>query len=68
MAASNSVTLFSSVILGVTVYGESLATAGTSHTGCTIFGLVVAVVGIAFLAGSEEPVAANGSPHRSLAG
>jgi drug/metabolite transporter (DMT)-like permease len=68
MASSNSVTLFSSVILGITVYGEKLASTGTTHTGCTVVGLVVAVVGIAFLAGSAEPIEAAGPPEPSLAG
>ncbi len=67
MASSNSVTLFSSVILGITVYGETLSKTGTAHAGSTLIGLVVAVVGIALLAGSEEPVAADGPPNRSLA-
>ena len=31
MASSNSVTLFSSVILGIAVYGETLSKTGTSH-------------------------------------
>ncbi|HEX4433631.1 MAG TPA: DMT family transporter [Acidimicrobiales bacterium] len=64
MASSNSVTLFSSVILGIVVYGETLSRSGASHTGCTFIGLVVAVVGIALLAGSEEPVAAAEQPIR----
>ncbi len=55
MASSNSVTLFSSVILGVTVYGESLSKGGSSHVGPAVAGLVVALVGIALLAGSEAP-------------
>jgi drug/metabolite transporter (DMT)-like permease len=55
MASSNSVTLFSSVILGIAVYGETLSKAGSSHTGSTIVGLIVAIVGIALLAGSEAP-------------
>ena len=55
MASSNSVTLFSSVLLGIGVYGETLSKSGTSHTGFTIVGLLVAIVGIALLAGSEEP-------------
>jgi hypothetical protein len=49
------VTLFSSVILGITVYGETLSKTGTSHSAFTVVGLVVAIVGIAFLAGSEAP-------------
>ena len=67
MASSNSVTLFSSVILGIAVYGETLARSGTGHAGSTVIGLVVAVVGIALLAGSEEPVAVDGPPNPSLA-
>ena len=55
MASSNSVTLFSSVILGVTVYGETLAKSGASHAWSAYAGLLIAIVGIAFLAGSESP-------------
>ena len=55
MASSNSVTLFSSVILGITVYGERLSGSGGAHTGSTIVGLLVAIVGIALLAGASEP-------------
>jgi drug/metabolite transporter (DMT)-like permease len=55
MASSNSVTLFSSVVLGIAVYGEAMSGSGTSHTGSTVVGLVVAIVGIALLAGSESP-------------
>jgi drug/metabolite transporter (DMT)-like permease len=67
MASSNSVTLFSSVILGITVYGEALAKTGTAHAGSTVVGLVVAVVGIAFLAGSEAPTEVTGAAHPSPA-
>ncbi len=67
MASSNSVTLFSSVLLGITVYGETLAKTGTGHSGSTVIGLVVAVVGIAFLAGSEEPTAVPGTASQSPA-
>lgn len=55
MASSNSVTLFSSVLLGVVVYGETMSKTGASHTGSTVIGLVAALVGIALLAGSESP-------------
>ena len=55
MASSNSVTLFSSVILGISVYGESLAKGGSSHSGSAVVGLLIAIVGIALLAGSESP-------------
>ncbi len=67
MASSNSVTLFSSVILGITVYGEALSKSGTGHAGCTFVGLVIAVIGIAMLAGSQEPVASAGPANPSLA-
>ncbi len=67
MASSNSVTLFSSVILGIAVYGESLSKTGTGHSGSTIIGLVVAIVGIAFLAGSEAPAEAAGTANPSPA-
>jgi drug/metabolite transporter (DMT)-like permease len=56
MASSNSVTLFSSVVLGIVVYGEAMSGAGASHTGSTVVGLLAAIVGIALLAGSESPV------------
>jgi drug/metabolite transporter (DMT)-like permease len=67
MASSNSVTLFSSVVLGIAVYGETLAKNGNAHAGSTVVGLVVAVVGIAFLAGSEAPTEVAGAPHASPA-
>jgi drug/metabolite transporter (DMT)-like permease len=55
MASSNSVTLFSSVILGITVYGERLSGPGGAHTGSTFVGLAVAIAGIALLAGAASP-------------
>jgi drug/metabolite transporter (DMT)-like permease len=55
MASSNSVTLFSSVILGIVVYGEKLAKSGGAHAGSTVIGLLVAIGGIALLAGAESP-------------
>jgi hypothetical protein len=47
--------LFSSVILGITVYGEELTKSGGSHAGAAYVGLGIAVAGIALLAGSEAP-------------
>jgi drug/metabolite transporter (DMT)-like permease len=68
MASSNSVTLFSSVILGISVYGETLAKSGGGHAGSTTFGLLVAILGIALLAGSESPEATPpGEPRPSTA-
>jgi drug/metabolite transporter (DMT)-like permease len=55
MASSNSVTLFSSVILGIIVYGEKLSGPGGAHTSSTFLGLAVAVVGISLLAGAQAP-------------
>jgi hypothetical protein len=55
MASSNSVTLFTSVILGITVYGETLSKGGGAHGGSSAVGLVLAIAGIALLAGSETP-------------
>jgi hypothetical protein len=55
MASSNALTLFSSVVLGVVVYGESLAASGAVHTGSAVAGLAAAIVGIVLLAGSAPP-------------
>jgi drug/metabolite transporter (DMT)-like permease len=55
MASSNSVTLFSSVILGIVVYGERLSSSGGVHGGEAAIGLLIAIAGIALLAGSEAP-------------
>jgi drug/metabolite transporter (DMT)-like permease len=55
MASSNSVTLFASVILGITVYGETLSKGGGAHGGSSAAGLLLAVAGVALLAGSESP-------------
>ncbi len=55
MASSNSVTLFSSVVLGVTVYGEALSKGGTAHASSAAVGLLIALGGIALLAGAEAP-------------
>jgi drug/metabolite transporter (DMT)-like permease len=55
MASANSVTLFTSVILGVTVYGEQISKGGAGHSSSAFLGLFVAIFGIALLAGSEAP-------------
>jgi drug/metabolite transporter (DMT)-like permease len=55
MASSNSVTLFSSVVLGIAVYGEKLSKTGGSHVGLAIVGLAIAIGGIALLAGAAPP-------------
>jgi drug/metabolite transporter (DMT)-like permease len=55
MASANSVTLFTSVILGVAVYGEEISKSGTGHSVSAYAGLLVAIVGVALLAGAESP-------------
>ena len=55
MASANSVSLFTSVILGITVYDETISKSGAGHTSSAFIGLAVALVGIALLAGSAEP-------------
>jgi drug/metabolite transporter (DMT)-like permease len=64
MASANSVTLFTSVVLGLTVYGEQISKGGAGHSSSAYLGLIVAIVGIALLAGSDapEPNAPNPSP------
>ncbi len=59
MASANSVTLFSSVILGIAVYDETLSKNGASHTGSAVLGLFIAILGIALLAGSDAPEASS---------
>ncbi len=54
MASSNALTLFSSVILGIAVFGESLGR-GNGHLVPAVIGLVVALAGISRLAAAGEP-------------
>ena len=60
MASSNAVTLFGSVVIGATVFGESLSSGGARLTPALI-GLGVALVGIVLLAGAKPPVASEGT-------
>ncbi len=67
MASSNAVTLFSSVILGIAVYGERLAASGAGHVTSAVVGLALAIVGIVLLGSAEgppasEPASASGIP------
>jgi hypothetical protein len=55
MASSNSVSLFSSVILAVTIYDEKISKSGAAHAGMAWVGLGVAIAGIVLLAGSAPP-------------
>ena len=59
MASANSVSLFTSVILGLTVYDEMLSKNGVAHTSSAFIGLAVALAGIALLAGSAAPEPSN---------
>jgi drug/metabolite transporter (DMT)-like permease len=58
MASSNSVTLFSSVVLGVAVYGETISKSTHTRSGLAYLGLGVAIVGIVLLARSAPPTPA----------
>jgi drug/metabolite transporter (DMT)-like permease len=62
MASANSVTLFTSVILGVAVYDEMLSKSGAGHVSSAFLGLAIALAGIALLAGATAPEA---SEHQS---
>ena len=61
MATSNAVTLFSSVLLGVTVFGESVSD-GNDRLTPAVMGLL-ALVGIVLLAGADPPQIAQPMPN-----
>lgn len=61
MAASNASTLVISVILGVTVFEETLSN-GSGHMGPAVIGLAMAVVGVVLLA---KPTDAESTPSPS---
>lgn len=54
MASSNAVTLFTSVVFGVTVFGEKLSS-GNGQLVPALVGLLVALAGIVLLAGTKPP-------------
>ena len=54
MGSSNAVTLFASVLLGITVFDETLSAGGARRTPA-IAGLVVALLGVVLLAGAAPP-------------
>jgi drug/metabolite transporter (DMT)-like permease len=62
MASANSVTLFTSVVLGLTVYDERISKGGAGHSSSAFLGLIVAIIGIALLAGSDAPQTSAPSP------
>jgi drug/metabolite transporter (DMT)-like permease len=65
MASSNAMTLFASTLLGAIVFDERLAH-GDGRLVPAVVGLVMALVGVSFLAGEEEPAGPSGGnePHR----
>jgi drug/metabolite transporter (DMT)-like permease len=52
MASSNAVTLFASVLFGISVFGEKISN-GNGRIAPAVIGLVVALVGISLLASTE---------------
>jgi len=62
MASSNAVTLFVSIILGITVFGEKLAAQGDQHLLPALLGLAVALGGVVLLAGAEPPLPSGPQP------
>ena len=67
IGSSNAVTLFASVLYGLTVFGETLAH-GNGRLLPAIAGLAVALFGIVLLAGAEPPAASQPPPGPSAAG
>jgi uncharacterized membrane protein len=66
MASSNAVTPFASVVFGLTVFGETLSD-GNGRLAPAIIGLILALVGIVFLAGAKPPPADQALPAMSHA-
>ncbi len=54
MASSNAVTMFASIIIGVTTFGEKLSS-GDGRLAPALLGLAAALVGIVLLSGTEPP-------------
>jgi len=61
MASSNAVTLFGSVIFGVTIFEEKLSN-GSTRLAPALVGLAVALVGVVLLAGTKPPQVAQPLP------
>jgi drug/metabolite transporter (DMT)-like permease len=55
MASSNAVTLFASVVLGTTLFGESLSDGG-GRLAPALIGLGMALAGVVLLAGAKPPL------------
>jgi hypothetical protein len=58
LASSNAMTLLGSVVLGITLFGESVSGDGGGHTAAAVLGLALAVVGVVALARGPAPAAA----------
>lgn len=58
VASSNALTLFSSVVLGIAVYGEHLSGGETHHKVSAFLGLAVALAGVGLLGGASAPAPA----------
>ena len=65
MASSNAVTLFFSVIFGITVFGETIS--GGGRTGAAVVGLLLALLGVVLLAGARPPTSTSPLPAGGVA-
>ncbi len=61
MASSNAVTLFASVVFGITVFGEKLSN-GSDRLAPALIGLAVALIGVVLLAGTKPPQSSEPAP------
>ena len=61
MASSNAVTLFASVVFGITVFDERLSN-GSNRLAPALIGLAVALAGVVLLAGTKPPQASEPIP------
>jgi drug/metabolite transporter (DMT)-like permease len=61
MASSNAVTLFASVLFGISVFGEKISN-GNGRMAPAVIGLALALVGISLLASTEPAVLPEPSP------
>jgi hypothetical protein len=61
LASSNAVTLFASLVFGLTVFGETLSD-GNGRLAPAIIGLILALAGIVLLAGAKPPRADQALP------
>jgi drug/metabolite transporter (DMT)-like permease len=63
MASSNAVTLFASVVFGVTIFDEKLSN-GNNRLAPALIGLAVALVGVVLLAGTKPPQSVEPMPFK----